>query len=95
MMTSDLASSSFGAVYKAKHRATGELFAIKKVPADNDFSEIVREIDIMKGCKSDYIITYFANYFLAEELWVMNCETIVRHAYIADCDGILSGGVSR
>jgi serine/threonine protein kinase len=57
-------------VWKAIHRQTGGIVAVKKVGIDNDLDDIMREIEFMKGCRSPYIVRYFGSYFKDNELWV-------------------------
>jgi len=62
---------SYGSVWKAIHRATGTVTAIKRVGIDNDLEDIMKEIDFMKGCRSPYIVRYFGSYFKDSELWIV------------------------
>ena len=43
-------SSAYGAVYKAKHKESNQLLAIKQVPVDSDLQDIIKEISIMQQC---------------------------------------------
>lgn len=58
-----LGEGSFGAVYKANHRPTGAIVAVKVIPnAGSNPSEdekIKGEIDILSRCDSPYIVGYF------------------------------------
>lgn len=62
--------SSYGSVWKAIHKQTGGIVAIKKVEIDNDLDDIMKEIDFMKGCRSPFIVRYYGSYFKDNELWV-------------------------
>lgn len=42
--------SAYGAVYKALHKESGQLLAIKQVPVDADLQDIIKEISIMQQC---------------------------------------------
>lgn len=42
---------SYGCVFKANYKATGEIVAIKQVPLESDLQEIIKEISIMQQCK--------------------------------------------
>ena len=42
--------SAYGAVYKAMHKESGQLLAIKQVPVDADLQDIIKEISIMQQC---------------------------------------------
>lgn len=61
---------SYGSVFKARHKQTGEILAIKTVPVDTDLQEIIKEITIMQQCDSPYIVKYFGSYFKNSDLWV-------------------------
>ena len=41
---------SYGSVYKAIHKETGQIVAIKQVPVESDLQEIIKEISIMQQC---------------------------------------------
>jgi sugar phosphate isomerase/epimerase len=45
---------------------------------DEDFEEILKEIEIMKQCESAYIVTYYGSFWRREEneMWVReaNCK---------------------
>lgn len=43
-------SRAYGAVYKAMHKESGQLLAIKQVPVDADLQDIIKEISIMQQC---------------------------------------------
>ena len=43
-------ASSYGSVYKAMHKETGQVVAIKQVPVDTDLQEIIKEISMMQQC---------------------------------------------
>lgn len=62
--------SAYGAVYKAMHKESGQLLAIKQVPVDSDLQEIIKEISIMQQCDSPYVVKYFGSYFKNTDLWV-------------------------
>jgi len=53
--------------------------AVKKlvIVEDEDFEEIMKEIDIMKDCDSPYIVTYYGSYWRREEneMWVSRFYT--------------------
>ena len=64
--------SAYGAVFKAMHKESGQLLAIKQVPVDSDLQEIIKEISIMQQCDSPYVVKYFGSYFKNTDLWVSN-----------------------
>ncbi len=62
--------SSYGSVYKALHKESGQVLAIKQVPVDTDLQEIIKEISIMQQCDSPYVVKYYGSYFKNTDLWV-------------------------
>jgi serine/threonine protein kinase len=66
-----LGEGSYGSVWKALHKQTGSIVAVKRVGIDNDLDDIVKEIEFMKGCKSPYIVKYYGSYFKDSELWIV------------------------
>eukprot|EP01113_Clastostelium_recurvatum_P010860 TRINITY_DN1545_c0_g1_i2.p1 TRINITY_DN1545_c0_g1~~TRINITY_DN1545_c0_g1_i2.p1 ORF type:complete len:359 (+),score=78.29 TRINITY_DN1545_c0_g1_i2:74-1150(+) len=66
-----LGEGSYGSVWKAMHRSTSLIVAIKKVPIDNDLEDIMKEIDFMKSCRSPYVVRYHGSYFKDNELWIV------------------------
>jgi len=71
--TGALFTRSYGSVYKAEHKETGQVLAIKQVPVDTDLQEIIKEISIMQQCDSQYIVKYYGSYFKNTDLWVSFC----------------------
>ena len=49
-LTVNLCCRAYGAVYKAMHKESGQLLAIKQVPVDSDLQDIIKEISIMQQC---------------------------------------------
>uniref|UniRef100_A0A4W6BT00 Protein kinase domain-containing protein n=1 Tax=Lates calcarifer TaxID=8187 RepID=A0A4W6BT00_LATCA len=45
-----LGEGSYGCVFKANYKETGEIVAIKQVPVESDLQEIIKEISIMQQC---------------------------------------------
>jgi len=68
--TGMLCTRSYGSVYKAQHKESGQVLAIKQVPVDTDLQEIIKEISIMQQCDSPYIVKYYGSYFKNTDLWV-------------------------
>jgi len=59
-----LGEGSFGAVYKANHKPSGAIVAVKIIPNTNsggaiEDEKIKGEIDILSRCDSPYIVGYF------------------------------------
>ncbi|ESO06458.1 hypothetical protein HELRODRAFT_64347, partial [Helobdella robusta] len=62
---------SYGSVFKAVHKETGQVLAIKQVPVDTDLQEIIKEISIMQQCDSPYIVKYYGSYFKNSDLLIV------------------------
>lgn len=68
-----LGEGSFGSVHKAVHKASGYTIAIKIVQIEFDADEsssIQREINILRSCKSKYVVSYFGSCKVNGELWI-------------------------
>uniref|UniRef100_A0A671U0T3 Serine/threonine kinase 3 (STE20 homolog, yeast) n=1 Tax=Sparus aurata TaxID=8175 RepID=A0A671U0T3_SPAAU len=52
-----LGEGSYGSVFKAIHKESGQVVAIKQVPVESDLQEIIKEISIMQQC--DRFLTAF------------------------------------
>ncbi|XP_074872074.1 mitogen-activated protein kinase kinase kinase kinase 1 [Carettochelys insculpta] len=63
---------TYGEVYKAKNKGTGELAAIKivKMESDDDCAAIQQEILIVKTCKHHNIVAYYGSYIRLNKLWI-------------------------
>jgi serine/threonine kinase 3 len=61
---------SYGTVFKAIHRPSGGVCAIKKIPVENDLDETIREINIMTGFASEHLVRFYASYLTNDSLWV-------------------------
>ncbi|KAL1234883.1 Serine/threonine-protein kinase [Trichinella pseudospiralis] len=66
-----LGEGSYGSVYKAIHKSTGQCLAVKQVPVDTDLQEIIKEISIMQQCDSPYVVKYYGSYFKNSDLWIV------------------------
>nr|ALR88659.1 serine/threonine-protein kinase 3-like 092 [Saccoglossus kowalevskii] len=66
-----LGEGSYGSVFQAVHKETGQLLAIKQVPVDTDLQEIIKEISIMQQCDSPYVVKYYGSYFKNTDLWIV------------------------
>ena len=65
-----LGEGSYGSVFKAIHKESQQILAIKQVPVDTDLQEIIKEISIMQQCDSPYVVKYYGSYFKNTDLWV-------------------------
>uniref|UniRef100_A0A8C4N8K1 non-specific serine/threonine protein kinase n=1 Tax=Eptatretus burgeri TaxID=7764 RepID=A0A8C4N8K1_EPTBU len=54
-----LGEGSYGNVYKAIHKESGQIVAIKQVPVESDLQEIIKEISIMQQCDSPHVVKYY------------------------------------
>jgi len=65
-----LGEGSYGSVYKALHKESSSIVAIKLVPVESDLHEIIKEISIMQQCDSPYVVRYYGSYFKQYDLWI-------------------------
>ncbi|KAF2979372.1 hypothetical protein EK904_005613 [Melospiza melodia maxima] len=66
-----LGEGSYGSVFKAIHKETGQVVAIKQVPVESDLQEIIKEISIMQQCDSPHVVKYYGSYFKNTDLWIV------------------------
>lgn len=66
-----LGEGSYGSVFKAMHKESGQVVAIKQVPVDTDLQEIIKEISMMQQCDSPYVVKYYGSYFKNTDLWIV------------------------
>lgn len=71
-----LGKGSFGSVYRAVTKRTGEVVAIKIIPVADDESieDVRREVSILQECENSHIVKYYGAYFQAENLWVRSLK---------------------
>ena len=83
--TSFCSTSSYGSVHKAIHARTSTTVAIKMIPIENDLDDSIKEINIMTGCDSDYVVRFYGHYLKDGYLWVsfllsfVECTREVQH----------------
>ncbi|KAM6325931.1 mitogen-activated protein kinase kinase kinase kinase 1 [Alca torda] len=67
-----LGGGTYGEVYKARSKATGELAAIKvvKMEAADDRATLQQEILMVRSCQHPNIIAYFGSYSWCNKLWI-------------------------
>ncbi|EXJ93878.1 STE/STE20/YSK protein kinase [Capronia coronata CBS 617.96] len=73
-MLEELGSGSFGVVYKAIEKATGEIVAIKHVDlesSEEDLSDILSELSVLSSCASPYVTKYRLAFLRRQTLWIV------------------------
>ena len=71
MMLEQLGEGNYGQVYKAYHKVSGNIVAIKVVPISSDIESLRKEIAILKQCKCPHIVRYFGSYLKDDHLWLV------------------------
>ena len=61
---------SYGSVWKAIHKKSKRVVAVKIIPVEQDLNDLMKEITILKECRNDYIIRYYGSYYKDGDLWV-------------------------
>lgn len=74
-----LGKGSFGSVYRAINKRTGEVVAVKIIPVADDeaIEDVRREVSILQECENSHIVKYFGSYFQGENLWVRTVEGLI------------------
>jgi len=71
-VVSKIGQGSYGAVYKAVDKRDGKQVAIKVLPVDDeDTSELHKEINILKQCQSNFIVSYKGSYMKGSDMWIV------------------------
>ncbi|KAM6958758.1 mitogen-activated protein kinase kinase kinase kinase 5 [Aplochiton taeniatus] len=67
-----LGGGTYGEVYKARNKQSGDLAAIKviKMEPEDDFSILQQEIVIVRSCKHRNIVAFYGSYVRANKLWI-------------------------
>jgi serine/threonine protein kinase len=65
-------SGTYGDVFKARHRVSNELAAVKiiRLESGDDFAVIQQEIVMMKDCKHENIVALYGSYLRRDKLWI-------------------------
>eukprot|EP01127_Copromyxa_protea_P006241 TRINITY_DN1605_c1_g1_i2.p1 TRINITY_DN1605_c1_g1~~TRINITY_DN1605_c1_g1_i2.p1 ORF type:complete len:500 (-),score=153.05 TRINITY_DN1605_c1_g1_i2:694-2193(-) len=94
-LSSKLGEGSFGVVWKIEPKAcppnSGVAFAAKHITInpDTDTREVENEIDILKGCKSLHIVSYYGVFRQESLLWIIMdyCElgSVLDMMELTDC----------
>ena len=66
-----IGEGAYGSVYKALHKASGLIVAIKILPTSGDTKSIKHEISILRDCRSPYIVSYYGSYLKDSKLWLV------------------------
>ena len=65
---------SFGVVYKAIEKATGEVVAVKLVDlesSEEDITDIQAEIAVLSSCASPFVTQYKTSFLRGQKLWIV------------------------
>ncbi|XP_024589531.1 mitogen-activated protein kinase kinase kinase kinase 1 isoform X1 [Neophocaena asiaeorientalis asiaeorientalis] len=67
-----LGGGTYGEVFKARDKVTGDLVALKmvKMEPDDDVSTLQKEILILKTCRHPNIVAYHGSYLWLQKLWI-------------------------
>ena len=66
-----LGEGSYGVVWKALHKKTATIVAVKIVPINGELASIKSEIGILRQCKSQYVVSYLGSYMKGNNLWLI------------------------
>jgi serine/threonine-protein kinase 24/25/MST4 len=70
----DLSGGSFGTVYRALDKRTGQSVAVKHIDlegSDDDIREIQQEISLLSTCHSPYVTNYLDSFVRGVKLWIV------------------------
>ena len=68
-IVNQIGKGSYGSVFKAIHKESRQVVAIKKVPFD--LQDMLKEIYVMQECDSPHIVKYYGTYFKGSDLWIV------------------------
>ena len=63
-----LGTGSYGKVFKALHKASGIIVAVKIVPTAGDVKHLRQEITTLRSCRHSNIVAFFGSYYKEENL---------------------------
>lgn len=68
-----IGQGSYGTVYKAREKSTGELKAIKIIQIEKEemLQSCIKELSFLEICKSKYIVQYYSTYVLNNDFWII------------------------
>jgi len=72
ILEEEIASGSFGVVYKGRHAETGEHYAVKIITPEEDevLDDFLVEIAILRKCKHRNIVGFYGAWMKGEELFI-------------------------
>eukprot|EP01114_Cavostelium_apophysatum_P002590 TRINITY_DN1229_c0_g1_i1.p1 TRINITY_DN1229_c0_g1~~TRINITY_DN1229_c0_g1_i1.p1 ORF type:complete len:972 (-),score=387.36 TRINITY_DN1229_c0_g1_i1:212-3127(-) len=72
ILEEEIASGSFGAVYKGRHGQTGKYYAVKIITPEEDevLEDFMVEISVLRKCKNENIVGFFGSWIKGEELFI-------------------------
>ncbi|KAK7206695.1 kinase-like domain-containing protein [Myxozyma melibiosi] len=74
MLLEQLGNGSFGVVYRAIYKETGDIVAIKQIDlesSEDDIAEIQMEIALLSGCDSNHVTKYYGCFVNRYKLWIV------------------------
>lgn len=68
-----LGEGSYGSVYKGIHKESKAEIAVKLIPVQGEWEDLKKEIQILRTCKSDFIVQYYGSYMAAtsDDMWIV------------------------
>eukprot|EP01102_Stenamoeba_stenopodia_P003992 TRINITY_DN14124_c0_g1_i1.p1 TRINITY_DN14124_c0_g1~~TRINITY_DN14124_c0_g1_i1.p1 ORF type:complete len:948 (-),score=229.86 TRINITY_DN14124_c0_g1_i1:61-2904(-) len=70
-LTLKLGEGAHGAVWKAIHKETGFVLAMKTVQVGTEGEEVKKEIDILKNCRDQNIVQYYGSILQGSNIWIL------------------------
>lgn len=74
----------YGAVFKAVHKETGFTLAIKTLALNGaGRSDLQKEIDILKKCRCNNVLSYYGSAVVKNEIWVYLFSLLSIYLYVS------------
>lgn len=71
VVTIETDDRSYGSVFKATHKRTGNICAIKVVPVEDDLEDVQKEISIASDLKdARHVVQFYGSYIKEKHIWV-------------------------